>query len=356
MPKILVVFTGGTIGSVEVGGVKEVEQAKFFVLIESHKKRNPESKVVFDTKELSTKVLSENMTVDIWNRMIELLKEIEFDKYDGVIITHGTDTLAYSAALFSILLKHVSKPVILVSSNEMLAFPTANGHKNFEDSVSFICKGISKYGGVFAAFSYDLKKTVFYLAKHITQSQPFINRYGSYAGIDFGYMENGVFSVCDIDLAVKLWANTWNNSNLLENIGPLENCVMLINPYVGLDYSRINLDGVKAVLHGTYHSFSMCLDEKVGGEYPEDPSKTSIYYLYKKCIDKSIAFYFSSFDSSLMQYDTTRYMVDKGAAFILDQSVELAYAGLLLGHNIQKESGILGEELRKSLGIKMLMS
>jgi len=172
---------------------------------------------------------------------------------------------------------------------------------------------------------------------------------------DFGYMENGVFSVADIDLAVKLWADAWDNSNVLERIGQLENCVLLVNPYVGLDYSRINLDGVKAVLHGTYHSFSMCLDEKVDGAYPEDASPTSVYYLYKKCLEKGIAFYFSSFDSSLMQYDTTNYMVEKGAAFILDSSVKLAYAGLLLGHNIQKDSGVLSEELRRTLGIKLLI-
>jgi len=353
MAKILVVFTGGTIGSVEVGGIKEVEQSKFFALIEGYKRRNPESKVEFETKELATKVLSENMTVDIWNRMIELIKTIEFGNYDGVIITHGTDTLAYSASIFSILLKHVTKPVIFVSSNEMLSSPTANGHKNFEDSVTFISKSISK-SGVFAAFSYDLKKTIFYLAKHVTQSQVFINRYGSYAGQDFGFMENGVFSVTDIDIAQKLWANSWDNSDVLTNIGQLENCVLLVNPYVGLDYSRINLDGVKAVLHGTYHSFSMCLDEKVDGEYPENASTTSTYYLYKKCMEKGIAFYFSSFDSSLVQYDTTNYMMEKGAAFILDSSVELAYAGLLLGHNMQKESGILNEELRKVLGVKVL--
>ena len=353
MTKILVVFTGGTIGSVEVGGIKEVEQSKFFALIEGYKRRNPESKVEFKTKELATKVLSENMTIDIWNRMIELVQSIEFDKCDGVIITHGTDTIAYSASLFSILLKHVAKPIVFVSSNEMLSLPAANGHKNFEDSVTFISKGISK-SGVFVAFSYDLKKTVFYLAKHMTQSQPFINRYGSYAGQDFGVMKDGVFSVTDIDIAQRLWANTWDNSDVLTDIKPLENCVLLVNPYVGLDYSRINLDGVKAVLHGTYHSFSMCLDEKVDGEYPEDASSTSTYYLYKKCVEKGIAFYFSSFDSSLMQYDTTNYMMEKGVAFILDSSVELAYAGLLLGHSIQDESGILTEELRKTLGVRVL--
>ena len=203
MAKILVVFTGGTIGSVEVGGIKEVEQSKFFALIEGFKRRNLDNNIDFETKELATKVLSENMTVDIWNRMIELVKTIDFDKYDGVIITHGTDTLAYSASVFSMLLKHVTKPVIFVSSNEMLSSPTANGHKNFEDSVLFISKGISR-SGVFATFSYDLKKTVFYLAKHLTQSQVFINRYGSYCGQDFGYMENGVFSVADIDIAQKL--------------------------------------------------------------------------------------------------------------------------------------------------------
>jgi len=355
MGKILVVFTGGTIGSIEVGGIKEVEQSKFFALIEGYKRRNPESEVEFETKELSTKVLSENMSVDIWNRIIELVKSIEFDKYDGVIITHGTDTIAYSASLFSILLKHVTKPIVFVSSNEMLSLPTANGHKNFEDSVCFISKGISKTG-VFVAFSYDLKKTVFYLAKHMTQSQPFINRYGSYLGKDFGVMEDGVFSVIDIDIAQKLWTNTWDNSDVLRGIKPLDNCVLLVKPYVGLDYSRISLDGVKAVLHGTYHSFSMCLDEKVDGEYPEEASTTSTYYLYKRCVEKGVAFYFSSFDSTLMQYDTTNYMMEKGAAFILDSSVELAYAGLLLGHNMQEENGMLKEELREKLGIRMLMA
>jgi L-asparaginase len=315
-------------------------------------RRNPNCKVTFYEDEITKKILSENMTMQHWNRIIYKIKTIKWGSYDGVIITHGTDTLTYSAALFSVLLSHVRKPVILVSSNEPLTSSAANGYKNFEDAVNFIFKETGKYSGVFVTFSYDLQKTVVYQGSRITQSQPFIDRFESCDGVDFGVIENGNLTVNNADIARKCIGQTRRGKeNILDKIDTPDNSVLLIHPYVGLDYSRFDLDkgNIKAVLHCTYHSFSMCVDDTVS----EKPSKTSAEYLLKKCCKRNIPLYFASFENTCKPYESTYRMFKQGARFIVNESVESAYAKLLIGHNIQKKKGLLKKDLRRELELRL---
>ena len=337
MLKILILYTGGTFGSAETAEGKELSGKPDVVSL--YARLNPGSSIEFDERSLDEPISSEDMTVELWNVIIAALKKLEFSDYDGIIITHGTDTLAYSAALLSILLGHVQIPVILVSSNEPLSSPAANGYKNFEDAVSFI--NTRQGGGVYVFYSYNLRETEVYLARDIVQSAPFINRYTSYDGSSFGTMKDGRFCPRNADGARRLMGRRWNNMpDILTGLTELKNCVLLITPYVGLDYSRFKLDGVKALLHATYHSFSMCTK---GGS-------TSAEYLTG---GQGIPLYFSSLDKEVGLYESTRRMLKKGARFILSSSVELAYARLVVGYSM--ESGReLSREMQGALGLCLL--
>ena len=81
------------------------------------------------------------------------MKKYDFSKYDGVIILHGTDTLAYTASLLSILLAGISIPVFLVSSQLPIYKQEANGNDNFRTAVEHIVKGIRP--NVYVAYRND---------------------------------------------------------------------------------------------------------------------------------------------------------------------------------------------------------
>ena len=120
MRKILLFMTGGTICStVGDNGLNNTDaKSARSVLVENYIKGNPARKgeVEFENLFLTENgILSENMTLDTWNLIIKTLKSVDFSRYDGMIILHGTDTLAYTSSLMSILLGGIGIPVFMVS-------------------------------------------------------------------------------------------------------------------------------------------------------------------------------------------------------------------------------------------------
>lgn len=96
--KILVVFTGGTIGCVRKGEVLSPDNEQKYMLTQMYLDRY--GNVDFDTAEPYT-VLSENLEGGHMNRLADCLQSYDLNSYDGVVVTHGTDTLQYTSAFLA---------------------------------------------------------------------------------------------------------------------------------------------------------------------------------------------------------------------------------------------------------------
>ena len=113
-PKVALISTGGTIASkvdYRTGGVYALESAEELL------SNIPELKDNIYIKDVSSplKKMSEDMTHDDWQKIAkEVAKHINNNK--GVIITHGTDTMHYTSAALSFMLKDLHKPVVMVGS------------------------------------------------------------------------------------------------------------------------------------------------------------------------------------------------------------------------------------------------
>ena len=107
MKNILLVLVGGTIcTSLNQHGTLSVNEKAGVKLKSNFENSNSPyaKKVNIDITE-NLFILSENITVEKWNLIIDTYRKYtENKKYDGIIFAHGTDTLAYSSALFSMLL------------------------------------------------------------------------------------------------------------------------------------------------------------------------------------------------------------------------------------------------------------
>ena len=144
---ILVIFTGGTIGSaVSDGWISPSDDMKY-LLLEKYREKTGDD-IEFDTLNPYT-ILSENLTAEYLNMLTDCVKK-NISLYDGIIVAHGSDTLQYTAAALSLVLGNDIVPVMLVSSNYPLEDERANGTDNFIAATEFITAKAGK--GVFISY------------------------------------------------------------------------------------------------------------------------------------------------------------------------------------------------------------
>lgn len=131
--KILLLYTGGTIGMM-INRENNALQPFPFEDIYTHLPmlRLLDADIVYS--ELTPLIDSSDTNPSFW---IRLAKEIyaNYDLYDGFVLLHGTDTMAYTASALSFLLENLSKPVILTGSQLPLGVMRTDGRENILNSV-----------------------------------------------------------------------------------------------------------------------------------------------------------------------------------------------------------------------------
>lgn len=112
--KILLIYTGGTIGMVkdfETGALKNFNFKKLL-------KNIPELKLLdceIETVSFQKPIDSSAITISHWQQIAVLIEE-NYDAFDGFVILHGSDTMSYSASALSFMLENLNKPVIFTGS------------------------------------------------------------------------------------------------------------------------------------------------------------------------------------------------------------------------------------------------
>ena len=162
--KILVIFTGGTIGSTIGENYISLDETKRYALIENFNK-TCDTKVDFDI-ENPYSIFSENLSGSELTTLCKLVESKVNLGYDGIIVTHGTDTLQYTASALAYTVK-TQIPILLVSANYPLENKLSNGYANFLGAVKFIEK--HKEAGVFVSYRpHSPDDVYFYIPTRLT--------------------------------------------------------------------------------------------------------------------------------------------------------------------------------------------
>lgn len=149
--RVLAIFTGGTIGSSKKDDWVSLDPLKSNELLEDYKNRF-HNEVSFET--LSPFAMhSENLSAENLTLLVKCIWDNSDKNYDGIVVTHGTDTLQYSASAASYCLGGDCIPVVFASSNYPLEDSRSNGRLNFEAAVKFIASQKGK--GVYISYSND---------------------------------------------------------------------------------------------------------------------------------------------------------------------------------------------------------
>lgn len=125
---VLLIYTGGTIGMVNDPKSGQLRPFNFNALTE----QIPELQkfpVQIDHYAFEKPIDSSNMQPEIWVRLAELIAT-NYNKYDGFVVLHGSDTMAYTASALSFLLENLAKPVVLTGSQLPIGTIRTDGKEN----------------------------------------------------------------------------------------------------------------------------------------------------------------------------------------------------------------------------------
>lgn len=156
-PKILLLYTGGTIGMVKQPETGSLKAFNFNAIVE----HIPELKLLdCDTESISFEppLDSSDITPALWTNMVATI-EASYDAFDGFVILHGSDTMSYSAAALSFMLEHLSKPVIFTGSQLPIGDLRTDAKENLITSIQLAAlkeNGLAVLKEVCLYFEYKL--------------------------------------------------------------------------------------------------------------------------------------------------------------------------------------------------------
>ena len=125
---VLLIYTGGTIGMIEDSVSGALIPYNFNNLKEFVPELN-RLKFHIDSIAFDNPLDSSDMGPEDWKKIVRIIED-NYEKYDGFVILHGTDTMAYSASVLSFMLENLTKPVILTGSQLPIGKMRTDGREN----------------------------------------------------------------------------------------------------------------------------------------------------------------------------------------------------------------------------------
>ncbi len=368
--EILVILTGGTICSLPEGegGKNQSDAKKTRLYLEENfrKSASPYRETAkFSYRRLPQDLLSENMTVEAQNGILDIFRKEALSRYAGVIVLHGTDTLAYTAALLSLALAGIPCPVCLVSAQLALKKEVkvaegteektilvdeerSNGYANFRAAVELILNGILP--NVYAVYRNEGDgMPLLHLGAHLLQCPNGSDDFHSASEMRIPEGESARHA------GVRFASETC----YYKNVAALSGGVLLLSPYTGLSYGALRLDGFLAVVHGTYHSESVCIGRPANPEKkaahltleevaPSD-RPYSILSLLSECKGREIPVFLAPCNGATAKYGTTANAIREGAHPVRDITLPAAYAKALLGLALGRRGAALLEFFEENI-------
>ncbi|MDD5894858.1 MAG: type I asparaginase [Prevotellaceae bacterium] len=131
--KVLLIYTGGTIGMNRNPRTGALEPFNFESLLSNVPELQQVSTEIA-TYQFNPPIDSSDMSPELWIDLAHVITN-NYDLYDGFVILHGTDTMAYTASALSYMLENLTKPVILTGSQLPIGQVRTDGKENVITSI-----------------------------------------------------------------------------------------------------------------------------------------------------------------------------------------------------------------------------
>ena len=131
--RVLLIYTGGTIGmsrNPQTGALQpfDFSQLRAFIPELEH------LRIHIDVQSFNPPIDSSDMTPQLWIDLVRIITKV-YDQYDGFVILHGTDTMAFTASALSFMFDNLTKPIILTGSQLPIGQPRTDGKENLITSI-----------------------------------------------------------------------------------------------------------------------------------------------------------------------------------------------------------------------------
>jgi len=189
--KVLLIYTGGTIGMITdpvTGALKPFD----FDQITNEVPELTKLPCDIETVSFDHPIDSSNMHPDVWGKLVEIIKE-NYTKFDGFVVLHGSDTMAYSASALSFMIHGLNKPVVFTGSQLPIGIIRTDGKENLITAIEIA----STYTGehptvpeVSLYFEYKLyrgNRTTKLSSEHFNAFSSFNHPFLAEAGIDIKF-------------------------------------------------------------------------------------------------------------------------------------------------------------------------
>lgn len=344
--KIKVIFTGGTIGSKlnEDGYIGTTNKAPYCLISKFEKVYgNKLDDIKFSFSEPYT-ILSENLSADNLNSLIEeISKTIESEEVDGIIITHGTDTLQYTASVLGYVFARCGVPIILVSSAYILSDERENGTANFYGAVKYIFLSKNDLFGVY-------NQGVFVSYKN-SDGKHYIHR-GTRLNVSMPY-SGDVYSVDNTYVAYFDEENIRINGDYLsfhetesveEMLLPMDirlnkySGILMLRYYPGFVWRKAfdirNTEGISSIIIETYHSGTIGVNDDFRDFVDE-------------CQMNGIKVYLHGYDMHSAGYETVKEYDSLGVKILPKSALISQYCKMWISKSVDIDFDLM---INKSIG------
>ncbi|WP_037318884.1 asparaginase [Salegentibacter sp. Hel_I_6] len=246
--KILLIYTGGTIGMIKDYDSGALKAFNFDELLQNI----PELKILeheINTLSFEDPIDSSNMNVECWIKVANTIQE-NFETYDGFVVLHGSDTMSYTASALSFMFENLTKPIIFTGSQLPIGDLRTDAKENLITSIQIA--GLQKNGKpviseVGLYFEYKL-----YRANRTTKINA--EHFQAFASLNHPPLaESGVYLSVNYN---ALWRPNWRQRTKLHT--GFNNEVLILKIFPGINASTVEYmlskPGLKGVVLETYGS------------------------------------------------------------------------------------------------------
>ena len=310
---ILLIYTGGTIGMIMDPIDGQLKPFEMDSLIESVPELKRFNFSIY-TESFSEPIDSSDMNPTAWVDLANIIRA-NYDKYDGFVILHGTDTMAYTASMLSFLLQGLSKPVILTGSQLPIGMIRTDGKENLITALEISANNkIMDYKMGEVGIYFDN-----YLFRGNRTSKVSTGHFNAFASPNYNYLANaGVEISFNTKYLLPISSKGLGQSNQLSN----KVAVLPIFPGISKNVvdAVCNAKDVEAIVLKTYGSGNAQRDESLLGPLRSFIQNGGVVLNISQCSEGTVR---------QRKYQTGAALADIGVVSGFDMTIEAGVTKLM---------------------------